>query len=130
MNRSKANTLYSEWFKKGEHDIDSAVVLFENNGHTDTICFLCQQAVEKYLKGYLLYNKNEPPRTHSLPALLRLCVQFKKELLGFIDEVKRLDKYYIDARYPLGFPVEHSKKETKDAIDSARGIVDLILKSV
>ena len=130
MNKPKANKLYLEWFEKGEHDLDSALVLFENNGYADTICFLCQQAAEKYLKGYLQYNKSEPPKIHSLPALLRLCAQFNKDLLGFIDEVKRLDKYYIDTRYPLGSPVEYSKEEAKDAIDSARGIVDLILKSV
>lgn len=47
----KANsTNYKDWLEKGDHDLEDADRLLKNGGHTDTICFHTQQAVEKYLR--------------------------------------------------------------------------------
>ena len=37
------------------------------------ICFHCQQAVEKYLKWFLVSHDVEPPKTHDLEELEKLC---------------------------------------------------------
>ncbi|MDR0598605.1 MAG: HEPN domain-containing protein, partial [Treponema sp.] len=37
------------------------------------ICFHCQQAAEKYLKGFLVFKGIEFPKTHDLAALLKLA---------------------------------------------------------
>ena len=44
-----------EWVEKAEGDWTSAgrEVLVQDNPNYDLICFLCQQCVEKYLKGNL-----------------------------------------------------------------------------
>lgn len=51
QNRSK---IAKEWFDRAEHDINGAEILFKSGHHTDTIAFLIHQAMEKYLKGFLL----------------------------------------------------------------------------
>lgn len=44
-----------EWFERGRHDIESAHLLYQHRGHTDSIAGHIQQAIEKYLKeGYLV----------------------------------------------------------------------------
>ncbi|OGX39842.1 MAG: hypothetical protein A3G91_04790 [Omnitrophica WOR_2 bacterium RIFCSPLOWO2_12_FULL_50_9] len=47
-----------EWLRKGDSGLRSAEILIkEEHPPTDTACFHCQQAVEKYLKGYLTLQK-------------------------------------------------------------------------
>ncbi|MEA3283008.1 MAG: HEPN domain-containing protein [Euryarchaeota archaeon] len=40
---------------------------------TDTVCFHCQQAVEKYLKAFMVKHQIEFPKTHSVMTLINLC---------------------------------------------------------
>ena len=45
------------WVRKSEHDIGMARLALESGAeYTDSICFHCQQYVEKILKAYLIYN--------------------------------------------------------------------------
>lgn len=44
-----------KWIIKAENDLKTAKGEFSTkNPVTDTICFHCQQCVEKYLKAYLI----------------------------------------------------------------------------
>ena len=49
----KESILPKDWFKKGEIDLESAKILLAA-GTLETAAFHIQQAIEKYLKGYLL----------------------------------------------------------------------------
>ncbi len=51
------------WIRKADNDISSARYLAENMrpAPAEIICFHCQQAAEKYLKAFLVYNEHEPP---------------------------------------------------------------------
>ena len=47
--------LVAEWLKHADDDIDTALLLKEMRPqHYEIICYHCEQAVEKYLKGYLV----------------------------------------------------------------------------
>ncbi len=37
-----------EWFERGDHDIETAQLLCDEQGHTDAIAYHIQQAIEKY----------------------------------------------------------------------------------
>jgi HEPN domain-containing protein len=52
-----ALTLAKEWFVKAKADLDFAKLGFKETKHYGQICFLCQQAVEKYLKGFLVAHR-------------------------------------------------------------------------
>lgn len=44
-----------QWIVKGDHDLGTAKVTYLHiPEYLDTVTFHCQQAVEKYLKAYLL----------------------------------------------------------------------------
>lgn len=45
-----------EWFNKGQKDIDDAEFLLNNNRAVESISFHIHQSIEKYLKGFLIYN--------------------------------------------------------------------------
>lgn len=43
---------YEEWFKMAKKDLNGARILYEHGGDNGIVCFHCQQAIEKYLKGF------------------------------------------------------------------------------
>ncbi len=48
-------TTPDEWFSIAKRDFESAELLLQHDGHPNSIALLIQQAVEKYLKGYLYH---------------------------------------------------------------------------
>ena len=85
--------LSKEWILKSQNDFKSAEILFKENGPTDSLCFHCHQSVEKILKGFLVFNKKEFPRTHDLIHLLKLCEKLDAEFKNLKDEVLFLNRY-------------------------------------
>ena len=49
------NIIVKEWFLKGEKDIDDAEFLLENDRALENVAFHVHHALEKYIKGYLIY---------------------------------------------------------------------------
>lgn len=64
-----------QWIEKAEHDLIAAKLIIDHQPLIlDIACFHCQQAVEKYLKTFLVFKKEEFPRTHNLDLLLQSCI--------------------------------------------------------
>jgi HEPN domain-containing protein len=64
------------WIEKADHDLGTAQITHLNLPEfKDTIAFHCQQAVEKYLKSYLIFLNIQFKRSHSLTYLLGLISQ-------------------------------------------------------
>jgi len=119
-----------EWFERGEHEIETAQLLYEAQGYTDAIAYHVQQAIEKYLKGYLILNGEKPPRTHDLGALLNLVSRFRPDLYApFIELCEKATRYYIESRYPPGPPAVYDRSEIKTDLDLAWRLVKLIRES-
>ena len=114
-----------EWLKKGDSDLRTAEILVkEEHPPTDTACFHCQQAVEKYLKGYLTFKRIDFLKSHDLDYLLKLCKDSNKKFADYGETVLALNKYGIEPRYPADIPVYYSVDETKRAINLAREMMD------
>jgi HEPN domain-containing protein len=47
----------AQWVQKAEHDIEAAKRIFavQDGCPFDTVCFHCQQVVEKYIKCFLTF---------------------------------------------------------------------------
>lgn len=124
---SESKSAYAEeWFTRGDHDIEMAQLLYDEKGYTDTIAFLIQQAVEKYLKGFLVSYGKKPKRTHDLEKLLDEVAQIDKSFEKFVDIGTKITKYYIDSRYPSGLTAEYTREEIKQSLDEAYEIITKI----
>ena len=87
------------WLMKADHDIISAQRLLEIEPMIlDKACFHCQQAVEKSLKAFLIYNSQEVERTHNIRSLLTECAQFDA-VFNTIDPLN-INAFAVQARYP------------------------------
>ena len=101
-----------EWFERGDHGIETAQLLYDERGYTDAIAYHIQQAIEKYLKGYLVLKGKRPPWVHELDTLLNLVAGFEADLYEpFIEPCEKATRYYIEHRYPPGPPAEYSREE-------------------
>ena len=94
-----------EWFERGRRDIATAQLLYDERGYTDSIAYHIQQAIEKYLKGYLVLHGKKPPKIHELDTLLNRIGTFDDSFIDFLDLCEKASRYYIEHRYPPGPPV-------------------------
>lgn len=118
--------LTRQWIIKAQHDLkDAENNLSSKEFYTDTICFHCQQACEKLLKGYLFYNKIKFERTHNLEVLLHQCIALDKSFETFKDTLPTLTPYAIEMRYPDDF-AEPTIEEAREAYDIALQLNDFI----
>ena len=117
-----------EWLRKGDSDIKTAeIVIKDSHPPTDTVCFHCQQAVEKYLKGYLTKKNIDFLKSHDLDYLLKLCVEGDKKFEIYRENVLILNKYGIEPRYPADIPIYYSIEEAKKAIELTKELLLFVL---
>lgn len=121
--------LAREWIIKSQNDLKSAEILARENGPTDSFCFHCHQAVEKILKGFLVFNKKEFPKIHDLIHLLNLCEKLDKSLGDLKKEVSFLNRFYIETRYPPEVTV-YSKDDCKKALEATKEITQFIINKI
>jgi HEPN domain-containing protein len=93
--------LTEEWITKAEGDLKVAdSEMRDPNPVADVVCFLCQQAGEKYLKAWLTERSVVFPRTHDLEALANLCLPTVPELGQFMNDLRYLTTFGVEVRYP------------------------------
>jgi HEPN domain-containing protein len=96
------NHIY-EWFHFGDTDLNVAEHLAATlyPRPLEIICYHCQQAIEKYLKGYLLCNGiEELPKIHNLMALCASCSEKDIRFDRIVAKCNVLNAYSIQPRYP------------------------------
>jgi HEPN domain-containing protein len=71
------------------------------------VCFLCQSAAEKFLKGYLISMGWKLEKTHDMVELLGYCAGYDEELGSMIAEGAVLNEYIVAGRYPGDIFTEH-----------------------
>ena len=97
----ESNQLALQWFANGDEDLDASRILIENKGSFRTIGFHCQQAVEKYLKAFLVYSEIKFPRIHDLTELYNLCINVDSSLELDLDYLINLNEFAVEIRYSV-----------------------------
>ena len=67
---------------------------------TETVCFHCQQAVEKYLKADLVFLGISFTKTHEIGELITKCEDKDNEIAVLKEEADELTDYAVVVRYP------------------------------
>ena len=88
-----------EWIDIADKDIRAAHLILQDENLTGTVSFHCQQAIEKYFKGYLLENGWKLKKTHNLRQLYDEIKKIKDMKL---DEktLSEINESYAETRYP------------------------------
>ena len=126
MKEEKNIVLAKEWFAIGKNELGFARAGLEDlDAFYQQVCFQCQQAVEKHLKGYLVYCKIKFPKIHDLIELIKTAAKTDKHFLKFLDGAGILSQYYLTSRYPIQYPPA-GKKEAEEALFNAEKIIEFI----
>ena len=91
---------------------------------TSSVCFHCQQAVEKFLKAFLIANGVEVKKTHNIEYLLSECADFDKDFADI--DPKELSDFGVDVRYPgdMFVPDQDETIEYKNLAFEIKDIVE------
>jgi HEPN domain-containing protein len=111
----------AEWFEFADDDFESAKILNASVRRPhEIICYHCAQAVEKYLKGYLIWNDITPERTHNLRYLNDICIEKDKAFENMKTACDISNRFNNDIRYP------HKHEINEDDINFAINTVEKI----
>ncbi|HSH35960.1 HEPN domain-containing protein [Schnuerera sp.] len=128
---------YEYWLDIAEYDLETAIANYKS-GRYLYVVFMCQQAIEKMVKGlYILYTDEEPARTHNIARIFNKIFNqvknrkivtdtnfdiLKEEYMEFFAE---LLYYYISERYPTykqKLSTSISKKRAKKVLDKSKEV--------
>ncbi|MBM4046326.1 MAG: HEPN domain-containing protein [Planctomycetes bacterium] len=115
----------ADWFQIGDKELVRARNLFQLRD-LDGAGFNIQQAVEKYLKGYLLSKGWQLRRIHELEPLLNEAVAHDSFLEQFRGACQRITDYYIEERYPFFVASNLTEEEIRESLTAAEKLITRI----
>ncbi len=124
--------LINAWLDKADKDLLSSeheLSLPHQNTITETVCFHCQQAAEKYLKAYLVFLGISFKKTHEIGKLITMCEKKDKDISALKEESDKLTDYAVDIRYPDEFAVP-TLDEAEEALEIAKNVKGFVLERI
>lgn len=115
-----------EWLAKADEDFNFASSVIENSPYFAQLCFHFQQAAEKYLKAFIVAHELEFKKSHELVELLGICGEKAPAIFKIKDDCNYLNRFYIDTRYPVHWPVNYVKDDALNAKKAAKNIANII----
>ena len=122
---------FEDWIEFADRDLHAAEIMVnEDHSLTNIAAFHCQQAIEKYMKAFLVENNVPLVRIHDLIKLNEMIVEIKD--LGFDEgKLNTINEVYIETRYPgglgllpCGMPTDKQAKEFVEYAKEVRTIIE------
>ena len=111
-----------QWIDIADDDFGSAVHIAGTMYPVpyEIVCFHCQQAVEKYLKWFLVLHDIDPPKIHDLEELEKLCETILPDFSEIFEKCSLLTGYGVVSRYPSEMRIE--KEDMDRALEYVKSI--------
>jgi HEPN domain-containing protein len=93
-----------DWIRKAEGDFRTATreLQVKDFPNFDAVCYHSQQCAEKYLKAYLILQRQGYPKVHKLIEILNICLTVDSSFEFIRQELETLNG--LDTlRYPYDF---------------------------
>ncbi|OGU15168.1 MAG: hypothetical protein A2X61_15065 [Ignavibacteria bacterium GWB2_35_12] len=119
-----------KWLEKADHDLGTAIITYKHiPKYRDTIAFHCQQAVEKYLKTYLLKLGTEIIKTHDLVYLFEIINKKESIESSWFNKLAMLQEYSVEIRYP-DQQIELSDEDINHALQIANEVREFVVGKI
>lgn len=119
MPDNKESLYPKDWIEKAKKDLHRVGLLLADND-TEGAGFHLQQAIEKYLKGYLLSKGWKLEYVHSLVKLLNYAKDYDQSFEEFRAFCEQATGYYTVDRYPFPVSASPTKEEIEGALTKTR----------
>jgi HEPN domain-containing protein len=128
-NRNKDKAL--AWIKYAINDLSVATHLNETYHPLpeNTICWHCQQSVEKSLKSILVYNDVKVPKTHDIRMLLQTTVQYEPSITLDEKVADRITAFAVESRYPDN-ALDITKEDAELGLKYAKRVLDQVKQAL
>ena len=122
--------ILQQWLARGDEELRSAIHLSAMHHPTpdETICYLCQQSAEKYLKAFIFFRDIEPEKTHDLRELLKVCENYNASFSVLLSKLQILNDYSVMPRYPNELGI--TNEDMKTAIRYAKDVQEFVLQAI
>ena len=103
---------YKIWLDRAKSNLKISKTKRDEDIFYEDLCFQAQQAVEKALKGLLIFYNVEPGKTHNLVTLLKELSKYT-DVPEEVNETAILNNYAVQTRYPGDYtPINEDEYNT------------------
>lgn len=117
----------ADWLRIAERDLQRVAHLLAVQDPAAAGFFL-QQAVEKFLKAYLLSRGWALERIHDLEVLLNAALAYDPSLEAFRPVCQKITAFYIVERYPLIIDSSLTEEEVQEALEEVEALIEKLRK--
>ena len=123
----KNEKILKEWMEFAEMDFLTAKHLYEHMypKPLEIICYHCQQAIEKLLKGVLISKGVTIKKTHDLGLLAEMLQEYTEVDEKYLEMCDDLTPYGVKIRYPQELFIEEF--HVKKALEETQELYDWLL---
>jgi HEPN domain-containing protein len=115
---------YESWINRAKSSYELSIVTVTRNMYYEDLCYQSQQAVEKAIKGLLIFYNIEPDFTHNIGILLKELERIT-DIPENVREATELTTYAVQTRYPGEYD-EITKEEYEKSIKIAKNCLDWV----
>jgi HEPN domain-containing protein len=127
-----SKTSAKELFHIAEEDFIDGKKLYTNNPDEfkRLVCFSMQQAVEKYIKTYLIYHDKPYKKTHDISLLIQNAVEIDEDFNELYEiNADSLTDYAVEIRYDRTY-ITLSKEKEAEAVFIVEKVRSFIMKKL
>jgi HEPN domain-containing protein len=118
---------YKKWLARARSNLIISKTRTDEYVYFEDLCFQAQQAVEKAIKGLLIFYNVDPEKTHNLVSLIKELSKHT-ELSEEVNETSILNNYAVQTRYPGDYT--SIGEEYNDAVIIAEKCIKWIEKKI
>lgn len=112
-----------EWIEKADKDLLSTKILIKEVGLENQVGFHCQQAIEKWLKAYLISKNGESRKIHDLFALVLECEKYDPNFEQLEPIIEGITDFAVEFRYPGYWATPEEAKDALQNTEKSRAFV-------
>lgn len=114
-----------DWLRLAEKDLGRVERALRDDD-PELAGFCLQQAVEKFLKAFLLAHGWKLQRIHDLGRLLDEARSYDPELTRFRPACQQITDFYVIERYPLLASVGPTSEDVRHLLEAVRDLIGRI----
>jgi HEPN domain-containing protein len=119
----------TDWMHIAEKDLKRVNRLLDE--HDPELAGFClQQAVEKFLKAFLLYQGWRLRKIHDLGALLDDAVIYDGSLEEFRNVCQKISAFYFVDRYPFVVETGMTEEDVRSSLEQVKGLIERLRRKV
>ena len=120
----REESLYpADWLRIAEKDLGRVEHLLAVHD-PEAAGFFLQQAVEKFLKAFLLSKGWELERIHDLEVLLNEALAYDPSLEPFRAVCQKITGFYFVERYPFVVEAGLTTEDVRTSMEQVRGLIE------